>query len=131
MEYRYAILLVTIVIFSGCTATDVITKSESSSNRIEPAGEKESWQTVFRLKAGADCPGTVLDDTRGVLCLFTYPAIDDGSQQEIVALKSGADCPGRKFDGFSGVLCLIEFPRGWRPYVYDGRLYYMVELSDS
>ncbi len=126
-------VLIVVFVLVGCAATADVGDSRISASQVEADAPQDQWQTVLRLKAGADCPGTTMDAgiRSEVLCFFTYPAIDAGSNQKFVTLKSGADCPGRQFDGVSGVLCLVQYPKGWTPYVYDGRLYYKIDLVES
>jgi len=131
--YRCAAALFGALALIGCAATDDVGESSVPPSQIEADAPQDQRQTVLRLKAGADCPGTAvaLEHNNDVLCFFTYPTIDAGSRQKIVTLSSGADCPGRQFDGVSGILCLVQYPRGWTPYVYAGRLYYKIDLAES
>ncbi len=133
MVYRCAACLLGVLFLVGCATTDDVGDSRVPPSQVEASVPQDKRQTVLRLKAGADCPGTTvdLDHNNEALCFFTYPAIDAGSLQEIVTLQSGADCPGRQFVGVSGILCLVQYPRGWTPYVFDGRLYYKIDLAES
>ncbi len=133
MVLRLAACLFGTLILVGCATTDEVDDSRMSPGRIEADAQQDKRHTLLRLKAGADCPGTTLvsDDRSEVLCFFTYPSIDESSKQKIVNLRSGADCPGRQFDGVAGILCLVQYPRGWTPFVFNGSLFYKIDLAES
>ena len=131
MVYRITLLVSTVLVLLGCAAANLSGDTLQTEKRSGLEGNEEAWATVLRLRPGADCPGTVLDEKNGVLCLMEFPGSNSESHQTIVSLKYGADCPGSTFDGLDGVFCLIEYPNGWRPFVHDGHLYYKIELSGS
>ena len=129
MVYRIALLVFAVLVLLGCAAPNLPADSHQTEKRSGLEVNEDAWSTVLRLRPGADCPGTVLDDKNGVLCMMDFPGAIGESHQTIVSLKYGADCPGRRFDGLNDMFCLIEYPSGWRPFVHDGHLYYKTELS--
>ena len=130
MSIRWVSVFFGVLILVGCAATEPADRSDGSFSQDASESQAERGQVALVLKAGADCPGTVMPmkHTDEILCIYTLPVIDAASKQDFVTLGSGADCPGRRFDGVEGSLCLIEYPRGWSPYVYNGHLYYVVDL---
>ncbi len=131
MTYRTTLFLSVVSLLVGCAGMDNHGESHQAEQSNEPSVSKDAWSAVLRLKSEADCPGTVIDDSNGVLCIMDFPGGSGDSHQTIVSLGFGADCPGTEFAGLNGVYCLIDYPKGWRPFVHDGHLFYKIELSGS
>ena len=130
MGYRYTIFLLATLALVGCVSANRVDGTDESAFLGSNHVGDEGWEIALWLKPGAECPSVAVtsDPSKPVLCIVSVPSAKEGSKHRVVRLGSDADCPGRRFDGIDGELCLVEFPRNWDPYVYNGHLYYFVDL---